>query len=229
MAKVSLAEHMQEQPKESEQDKEVQNAGPFVTISREYGCWGFSLGLLLMEILNDEADAEHSWQIYHKEILARLATETNVAPESLERERRSRPRPLLDFFRSFSRDRGPSGYEIRNRITTLIRRLATKGHAIVIGQGGAGATYDLPNGLSVRLEAPLEWRVKEVAFREGLTETEARLRIRARERERAYLERVYSMRFPRKPAFHLVYDCSVFSLAKIAQHVVHAMKLKGCL
>ena len=36
------------------------------------------------------------------------------------------------------------------------------------------------------------------------------------------------MRFPRKPAFHIVYDCSVFTLAQIAQQVVYAMKMKGC-
>ena len=229
MAKVSLEGHMQEQPKASQQDQEVQNAGPFVTISREYGCWGFSLGLLLMEVLNDEADAEHTWKIYHREILARLATETKLAAELLERERRAKPRPFLDFFRSFSKERVPSGHEIRNRITALIRGLAVKGHAIVIGQGGAGATYDLPNGLSIRLEAPLDWRVKEVAFREGLAETEARLRVRSMERERAYLEKVYRTRFPRRPAFHLVYDCSVFTLAQIATHIVQAMKMKGCI
>jgi hypothetical protein len=229
MAKVPLDGDMQEHPKETDQDKEVQNAGPFVTISREYGCYGFSLGLLVMEIVNDGADPEHTWRIYHKEILARLATETQTAAEMLERERTTKPRLFLDFFRALRKDRVPSGYEIRNRITTLIRSLATGGHAIIIGQGGAGATYDLPNGLSVRLEAPLDWRVKETAFSEGLTETEARLRIRTRERERAYLSRVYAMRYPRKPAFNLVYDCSVFTLAQIAQQVVYAMKMKGCI
>ena len=228
MAKVSLSEDMQEHPAETDRDKEVRSAGPFAVISRQYGCYGFSLGLLLMEVLNDEADAAHTWKIYHKEILSRLASETQLAAELLERERRTKPRLFLDFFRAMKKDRVPSGYEIRNRMTALIRRLAIDGYAIVIGQGGAGATHDLPNGIAVRLEAPVDWRVKEVAFREGLTETEARLRVRAQERERVYLERVYTMRFPRKPAFHIVYDCSVFSLAQIAQQVVYAMKMKGC-
>ncbi|HUS91876.1 MAG TPA: cytidylate kinase-like family protein [Phycisphaerae bacterium] len=227
MAKVPLGGDMQEHPKATDQEKEIQHAGPFVTISRQYGCYGFSLGLLLMEILNDEpADSAHIWRIYQKEILSRLASETRQAAEVLERERTAKPRLFLDFFRAFKRDRVPSGYEIRNRMTTLIRNLAIEGHAIIIGQGGAGATHDLPNGLSVRLEAPLEWRVKEVAFREGHTETEARLSVRTKESERAYLEKIYQMRFPRKPAFHIVYDCSVFTLAHIAQQVVYALKMK---
>lgn len=226
MAKVPLVGDMQEKPGSADRDDAIRNAGPFLTISRQFGCYGFSLGLLVMEILNDLTDAEDSWQIYHKEILARLASETNTAAEVLERERTTKPRPFLDFFRSMRRDRTPSGYEIRNRVTALIRDLATEGHAIFIGQGAAGSTYDLPNGLSVRLEAPLEWRVKETAFREGLTETQSRLRVREEERQRTYLERIYRVRHPRKPAFHLVYDCSVFTLAQIAQQIVYAMKMK---
>lgn len=224
MAKVELPDYMQESRNPT--DNELANAGPFITISRQFGCHGFSLGLLLLEILNDEAN-EIPWKIYHREILTRLATETNMAEELLDRERRAKPRVLVDFFRSLSKGKVPSGYEIRNRITAIIRGLAVQGHAILVGQGSAGAAADLPNGLSIRLEAPEEWRVKQIAFREGLTETQARLRIRAKERERDYLRKIYQAKFPRQPAFKLVYDCSEFSLAQIAQQVVYAMRLKG--
>ena len=227
MAKVSLAEHMQDRP--DPQSEQEANAGPFITISREFGCWGFSLGLLLLDILNEESTAEEGfWKIYHKEVVDRLAEETNVDIEVLEQQRRTKPRMIAEFFRSFGRreEQIPSGIQVRNRIGEIIRHLALEGHAIVVGQGGAGATHDLSNGISIRLEAPEEWRVKQIAFREGLSETEARLRIQAEEREKDYLKKIYRTRFPRKPAFHLVYDCSVFSLAQIAQHVVYAMKLK---
>lgn len=226
MAKVSLAEHMQERP-EQELEEHPENVGPFVTISRQYGCWGFSLGLLLLDILNDFAEPGREWKIYQKEILDRLASETNLAREVLEEQRRAKPRMLASFIRSLSGEKIPSGQEVRNRMMTIIRALAVNGYAILVGQGSAGATSDLPNGLSVRLEAPEEWRAKQVAFREGLSETEARLRIQAKQREREYVRKIYQTRYPRKPAFHLVYDCSVFSLAQIAQHISYAMKLRG--
>jgi hypothetical protein len=135
----------------------------------------------------------------------------------------------VDFFRSLGRKRSLSGYEIRNRISAIIRDLAIQGHAILIGQGGAAAVQDLHNGLSVRLEGPEEWRVKQIAFQEGLNETEAKLRVRAKERERAYLRKMYTSRLQRTPAFHVVYDCSMFTLAHIARQIVLALKLKGCL
>jgi cytidylate kinase len=187
------------------------------------------LGLLLLDILNEEAEPGTTWRIYHKEILDRLARETNLATIILERQRSSKPRLLVDFFRSLSGEKVPSGYEIRNRITTIIRGLAIEGHAVIVGQGGAGATADLPNGLSIRLEAPEEWRVKQIAFREGVSEAQARTRMHAKEVEREYLRKIYEARFPRKPSFNLTYDCSAFTLAQIAQHVVYMMKLRGCI
>jgi len=222
MAKVSLPENMKEQRKEEEFDPET--CGPFLTISRQFGCYGFSLGLLLLDILNEETE-ETAWQIYHKDILAKLAAETNLAADVLEQQRRNKPSMFGELLQSFKRDRVPSGYEVRNRMTAIIRALAIEGHAIIIGQGGAGATQGLTNGLSVRLEAPEQWRVKQIAFRETLSETEAKLRVRAKEREREYLRKLYETRFPRKPPFHLTYDCSVFSMAHIAQHIVYIMRL----
>jgi len=225
MAKASLSEHMKEDLATGEED--IANAGPFITISRQFGCHGFSIGLMLLDLLNEGADPDESWKIYHREILTRLATETNLAAEILERERRAKPRLITGFFRSLGRGRVPSGMQIRNHITTIIRGLAIEGRAIIIGQGGAGATMDLPNGLSIRLEAPEEWRVKQVAFREGLTETQSRMRIRAKEREREYLRKLYQAKYRRQPAFNLLYDCSEFSLGQIAQQIVYVMKLKG--
>ncbi len=226
MAKVSLAQHMQEHRHEPESQPE--KAGPFITISRQYGCWGFSLALLLRDILNEEVAPGRSWNIYHKEILDRLASETNMEAEELDRHRRAKPKRLVDFFRTLSGKKVPSGHEIRNRMAELIRDLAVKGYAIVVGQGGAGATHDLPKGLSVRLEAPQEWRIGQIAFREGLTPTQAKLRMNAKEAEKEYLRKLYQTRFRRTPAFNLMYDCSVFTLAQIAQQTVRAMKLKGC-
>lgn len=227
MSKTSLSPEMREVPATYNSREKLQEVGPFVTISREYGCYGFTLGLLMVEILNESVPGNRYWQIYHKDILARLATETNMAQEMLDREMREKPSLIADFFRSFSQEHVPSGFEIRNRITTIIRGLAIQGHAIVIGQGGAAATADLPNGLSIRLEAPEEWRVTQVAFREGIDEAQARRKIREVESEREYIRKLFELRYPRKPAFHILYDCSAFTLSQIAQHVVAMMRLKG--
>lgn len=224
MTKPVLAEYMRE--RHVGIDRRPQEIGPFITISREYGCHGFSLGLLLLDILNESQPPGTSWQIYHRDILTRLANETNLGEDVLQRELMTPPSLWTEFFRTFSREQLPTGGEILHRIHTIIRVLAIQGHAIVVGQGSAAATMDIPNGMALRIEAPLDWRVRQVSFREGLSESEARERIHQVEQERRYLSHLYEQECPRKPAYHMVYDASVFTLAQIAQSVVHMMQLR---
>lgn len=223
MAKTSLSDKMKEKP--SETAKKPRTVGPFVVISRQYGCHGYSLGLLLAATLGEQT--RQIWSVYYKDILARLATETNLAQEFIEREMSAKPSVIVDFFRTFSAEHIPSGYEIRNRITTIIRGLAIQGQAIIIGQGSVGTTQDLSNGLSVRLEGPEDWRVRQVSVEEGLDEAQARQRIHEIDAQRDYLRHIYELKFPRKPAFHITYDCSAFSISQLAQHIAAMMKIKG--
>ena len=221
-SKTSLAAFMRDKRAEGEPAKQP---GPFLTLSRQYGCHGYFLGQLLVDMLNNEPTQRNTWHVYQREILDHLAQESDVAADVLNRLRRERPRMLVDFFRNLSGKR-PGGYEIRNRIANIIRGLAYEGHAILIGMGGAGATADIGNGLRVRLEAPREWRVEKVVESEGVSPVKAGLMLQKHDKERDQLRQVYAVRFPREPSFDLVYDCSTFSLSQMTQHIIQAMKLK---
>jgi hypothetical protein len=224
MAKMSLSTYLRESASQSAQPRV---AGPFVTISRQYGCYGFSLGMLVMGILNDHAPPGLGWRVYNKDILARLASETHLAQDLLARQRRSEPRYLVEFFRALSPDRIPSGMEIQERVASIIRSLSIQGRAIMIGQGGAAATRDLPNGLSVRLEAPQAWRLEQIMYRSGVSRDAAIEELRRWDDARAYLRDMYEKHFPQRPHFHITYDCSAFAPSQIAQHVVQAMRFRG--
>ncbi|HOX47222.1 MAG TPA: cytidylate kinase-like family protein [Myxococcota bacterium] len=202
--------------------------GPFVTISRQYGCGGYLVGQILVELLNEkEKNSFQGWRIYNKFILNQLATETELAVELLERERRSKPSVVLDFFRSLAGERIPPGVEIRRQITILMRGLAVYGRAVFVGQGGVHATDDIPRGLSVRLEAPRGWRVREIASQQGVDESRAGAIIEEKELEREYLRKLYTRQSPREVPFQLTYDCSAFSTQQIAEHLVQALEIRG--
>ena len=225
MEKISLSQQMSELHDIGED--QLENAGPFVAISRQFGCGGFSLGLLLLDILAEESPPDKHWQIYHKEILQNLATQTNLAMDVIQRQRREKPRLLADFFRTLAgkKDRLPSGTEIRNRMNSIIQGLAIEGWAILVGQGAGIATAEIPNGLIVRLEAPEAWRVKQIAFREGLTETQAKIRLKEEEESREYLHKIHSKLTAHRQPYNMVFDCSKFSLSQIAVLIHRAMKL----
>jgi len=222
MAKPTLSSYIRNNLDSIGKKKEP---GPYVTISRQYGCDGYELGDLLQKKLNERSD-ENSWRLYKKEMLKQLAEDTGLTEEVIEKERLSKPSLLKDFFRGMRRVGIPDGYEIRNKITVMVRTVAFEGHAIIIGQGGTTAAADLENGLSVRIEAPKEWRIIRVSRREKLTRHGAAARIEEIEKKRRHLRKIYEEKNKREPAFNLLIDNSMFDMEQIAEQIIYAMEQK---
>lgn len=223
MAKTTLASYMRDNLEDLGKKKEP---GPYLTISRQYGCDGYELGDLLLERLAQRED-DSKWKLFKKELLKELAESTGLAEEVIERERLAKPSLLKDFLRGVRKNNIPDGYEIRNKVTIMVRTLAFEGYAIIIGQGGTAATADLANGLSVRIEAPKEWRIARVSRRENLKRQEAILRIEEIEKGRKHLRKIYEQQNTREPAFKLMLDNSVFNMEQAVEMILFAMENKG--
>ena len=223
MSRPTLASYIRD---DLEMLKEKKDPGPYVTISRQYGCDGYELGDLLLEKLNSRK-GEQKWRLFKKEILKQLAEDTGLTEEVIEKERHSKPSLLKDFLRGMRRSSIPDGYEIRNKITIMVRTVAFEGHAIIIGQGGNAATADLANGLSVRLEAPKDWRVARVSLRENLKKHAAMARIEEIEKTRKHLRKIYEEKNPREPAFNLLIDNSLFNIEQAVDLILFGMEQKN--
>ncbi len=225
MAKPTLSSYIRENLEDIGRKKEP---GPYVTISRQYGCDGYELAEVLAKKLNKRAE-QATWRLYKKELLKQLAEDTGLTEDVIEKERLAKPSLLKDFFRGMRRGGIPDGYEIRNKITIMVRTAAFEGHAIIIGQGGAAATADLANGLSVRIEAGKEWRIIRVSRRESLSRQAASVRIEEVEKKRKHLRKIYEEKNPRGLAFNLVIDNSTFDIEQISDQIIFAMEQKDLL
>ena len=199
--------------------------GPYITISRQWGCDGIELGQMLVSKLN-QRDKEQRWKLYQKELLRQLAEDTGLAEEILEKERKSKPSLLKDFLRGLRKNSIPDGYEVRNKITMMVRTIAFEGHAVIVGQGGTAATGDLANGLSIRVEAPKDWRIARICRRESIEKSAAISKIEEIEKERKLLRTIYEQQNPREPAFNLMFDNAMFNNDQISDLVIIAMEEK---
>ena len=225
MHKVSFSTYIHRKLQDFDGRKEP---GPYITISRQPGCEGYKVGDLLLELCN-KRDTQQRWRLYKKEILRQLAQDTELAEELIDRGRHAAPNLLREFFRSLSPGGIPDGYEIRSKITNMVRMVAFEGYAIIIGQGGTAAASDIPNGLSIRLEAPMEWRVARVCARDNLSREQAIAHIKSEEEKRAYLRKLYQQENPHIPAFNITIDNSFFTAEQIAEIIYGTMKLKKML
>lgn len=223
MDKTRISSYLREHLDDIEKKKEP---GPFITISRQYGCEGEELGLLLLEKLN-KMDPDSRWNFYYKELLRRLAEDTGLPEQFLEKERLAKPSLIKDFLRGLKRENIPDGLEIRNQITIMIRTIAFEGYSIILGQGGAAATADIDNGLSVRLEAPRDWRIARISIREKIDKAAAAAKIEEVEEQRKHLRKIYEAQNPREPAFALVLDNSIFNKEMVANLVIQTLLSKG--
>ena len=225
MAKPTISSYLRENVA---QTGKKGDPGPYVTISAQYGCDGFELGDALITKIN-ERENEPAWKLYKREILQQLADDAGLTLEIIEQERLTKPSALRDFIRGMRRSGMPDGYEIRNKIALMVRTIAIEGHAIIVGQGGTAATADLNNGLSVRLEAPQDWRVARVSIREKLKKDAAAARIQEVEKQRRHLRKIYHDKNPRQPAFSITLDSSVLDIEQAADLIITAMELRQLL
>jgi len=225
MARPTLSSYLRDHLDHVGKKKEP---GPFVTISRQYGCDGAEVGQALVERLNarSEDDPDKQWRVYERQFLRQLAEDTGYSEEQLERERLTRPSILKDIYRGIRHSSVPDGFEIRTKVAQMIRTAAFDGYAVIIGHGGAAATVDLSNGLNVRLEAPKDWRIARVAARENLTRQGALGVIDSIEKRRRFVRRLYQQQ-SRGGGFHLSIDNAVFDAEQIADLLVRAMEDKG--
>lgn len=223
MDKTRISSYLREHLDDIDKKKEP---GPYITISRQYGCDGEELGHLLLEKLN-KMDPEARWNFYYKELLRRLSEDTGLPQEFLEKERLAKSGVIKDFLRGLKRETIPDGLEIRNQITIMIRTIAFEGYAVILGQGAASATADISNGLSLRLEAPREWRIARISVREKLDKSSAAKKIEEVEEQRKHLRKIYEEQNPREPAFSLTIDNSIFSKELIAELVIQTLLNKG--
>lgn len=222
MTKPTISSYLRDHIEDIGKKKEP---GPYITISRQWGCGGYELGQLLVEKLN-ERDEDTPWKLYYKELLKQLAEDTGLTEELLEKERMSKPSLLKDFLRGLKKQGIPDGYEIRNNITMMVRTVAFEGHAVIVGQGGTAATADLAGGLSIRVEAPKDWRIARICRRDKLDKSAALAKIEEIEKTRAHLRKIYEQQNSREPAFNLVFDNATFSNDVIVEMVMKAMEEK---
>jgi len=135
---------------------------PFITISRQYGARGRSLGVALAERLNAIDPGEHPWTVWDRELVEKVVAEHHISPKVIEAMEGPGHTWLQDLFSAFSSGE-PGSYlgdrDLFVKVAATARALAVAGRAILVGRGGVYATSDLPGGIHVRLIAPLASRI----------------------------------------------------------------------
>jgi cytidylate kinase len=168
-----------------------QSVAPFVTISREGGAGGHTIGRLLVDRLNKLAPGPDPWQLWDKELVEKVAREHHLSPDSVASLGESHRTWLEEFMASLSQAPDADEAWVYRRVAMTIRALAQHGRAVIVGRGGAYVTRKMPGGIHCRLVAPIAFRAQNMAHQLGLSLDAAMEHVRTLDRNRAAFHRRY--------------------------------------
>lgn len=221
-ARISAHVHAWEKAKQAPAERETP---AFVTISREFGCDGAALGYRLAEILNERSKPTIPWVAYDRELLDKVAGELKLRREILESLDDHRRDEMIEFFDTIINKRVEDAVVFR-KMAEIIRSLAIRTHAVLVGRGSYLITLDLKAGLHLRLVAPLGWRVEHYAEKHHVSYRDAERSVREGERQREKFIQTFFARDPSKTVpHHLIIDNSRFGLDSMAEITLAALRV----
>lgn len=212
-------------------DAAITNAGPVITISRQTGCGASRIAWETCEELNKRSPQKESnyrkWNFINREILQQSAEQLNIDPITLKHVLNDKDRGIMDqIVEALSSHSHKSDHKILKTVQEVIRRFGTKGNVIIVGRGGASICKDITRSLHIRIEAPLEWRIDEVARRMDFSKAFAKEYVHKHDVERELLvtkllggkpDNLYDMEFNR----------SSFNEKEIAHAILQIAAIKG--
>lgn len=149
---------------------------PVITVSSEPGSGGRVVARGLVKRLNID--------MFDRDIIREIAESAHISGVVIETMEKERLTGVKDFIASLVNDRylWPGVY--LDHLMKVVAAIASHGNAVIVGRG---ANFLIPpeDRLSIRVIAPLETRVKNVAKEFGVTREEAKRRVINRENKRA--------------------------------------------
>lgn len=116
----------------------------------------------------------------------------------------------------------------RDQTERVLRQIADTEGGVILGRAGAIVLRDQPDALHVRLDGPLELRVRRAVGLEGIDEAQARKLAAETDRAReAYVKHFYKCDARDARHYHLVLDSTALELDTCAELIVAAARARS--
>ncbi len=226
---LDLAKYVSDRSNESGCNR-AKEAGPVITVSREYGCPAKIIAGRLAEELSRKSAVkgrEDKWRFVTKEIMAESARALEVDPEKIKYVFQYEQKGILDEIIAAQFDKYyKSEKKIISTIAKVIRNMAYEGNTIIVGRGGVAITHDMARSLHIRLEAPLEWRTLRIAETFKVSMEEARKTAIDIDKKRNDFRDYFQGKETDYTWFDLRLNCMSFTIEEIVHIIVKAAEIK---
>ncbi|HPR61742.1 MAG TPA: cytidylate kinase-like family protein [Prolixibacteraceae bacterium] len=219
-------EYMSKRISEVNLDSFKSKPGPVITISRAGGCTIQTLVADLCEQLNNLQN-DNRWQIISKEILHESAEKLSIHPKQIKSVFKIKDRSILDdIMQAFLSKDYQLERKVRNTVINVIHRFGIEGFAIIIGRAANIICSDINDSLHIRIDAPLEWRIKKMMRIKTISRDEAINYINETEHDRSNFRHSIKGKEVLCDDFDLTINQSKFSNDEIISIIINALQAK---
>lgn len=194
-----------------------------ITISREYGAGGRTIGRLIAEKLGIP--------FYDKELVEQVAKESGFAPNYIEEHGEHAPSKSL-FSYAFAPQGVPgimnglsSSDYLWNVQCSVILQLADQGPCVIVGRNADYILKDRDDVLHVYLHAPLPFRAARIVKSYGASEKNPEAFLQERDKRRSLNYQHYTGRtWGISQNYDLCLNTAAFGMDVCADLIIQAMK-----
>jgi cytidylate kinase len=207
---------------------------PVITIAREFGAGGETVGHMLAQRL----DLEYLDGKIVDEVARRLKVPTDVVETYDEKtggllDRLLRQLATVDFstpqdVAAWTPPHGDLAWDPRKSVLAMtqeiIRRHAATGGSVIVGRGAAFVLLDQPEVIRVFLRAPFEFRVKAIMDSGKMDEAAARKFLKEKDaNSTAYIRQVYGHDWQHPSHYDLVIDTARLGHMRAVEVILAAL------
>ncbi|MCF8219435.1 MAG: cytidylate kinase-like family protein [Bacteroidales bacterium] len=215
----------QQKEKDTNKLRDTTDAGPVVTVSREFGCHGKEFSRDLKQRLETQGKP---WQIVSKEVLDHAAKELKLHPRQLEYVFKGERRSDIEEMLTAMSSRFYKGeYGIRKALRKVIYKLAYQGNAIILGRCGVCIAQDIEKSLHVKLEAPVEHRIANIMQWKSINADEAARLMNEMDKNREFVLHNFSKKVFDPHMFDLKINMGRFNVAEAVDLTVKVLEMKN--
>jgi len=210
------------------------NAGPVITISRECGCSANRIARGLAKVLNgfsalSSLAKQSEWKWLNKEVVEQAANQLEITPDKIKSVfLKEIDAEWYDLQSAFSVDRvyDADDEKVIGTLKSVIEGLAERGNCIIIGRAANIITSGIAARLSVRLYAPLEWRIKQIMEVSSMNYTDSRDYVLGVDRQRDLFLRHLAGRDVLNTDFDMAFNLATMSSLQVVGAMVEVLKSK---
>jgi len=201
----------------------------FVTVSREYGCAGFRIGNALATALNAElrGPAQTPWAVYDRKLVDMICKDHKLNRTLVETLDKQRKHVFSDYITGIFTGE-PSSIQVFKKCAATIFSLSSHGRVILIGRASSLITEKVAGGMHIRIVAPIDWRVEQVAAYEKIDSlSKAHRYVEKMDNEREKFARDFLGRSVSEPdIYHMVLNQQLLGVESIVELLLKAFELK---